>query len=60
MLDIKRMTRSGPIVLHTVRDKLELQLQEKANGIYILILLNWKFLNYKSHITKLVLYNLIS
>ena len=35
MLDIKRMTHSGPIVLHTVRDKLELQLQEKANGYYL-------------------------
>ncbi|XP_052121973.1 fasciclin-1, partial [Frankliniella occidentalis] len=32
MLDIKRMTHNGPVVLHTVRDKLELQLQEKANG----------------------------
>lgn len=34
MMDIKRMTHSGPVVLHTVRDKLELQLQEKANGVY--------------------------
>ncbi|XP_034247789.1 fasciclin-1 isoform X2 [Thrips palmi] len=35
MMDIKRMTHSGPVTLHTVRDKLELQLQEKANGYYL-------------------------
>ncbi|KAK3931151.1 Fasciclin-1 [Frankliniella fusca] len=35
MMDIKRMTHNGPVVLHTVRDRLELQLQEKANGYYL-------------------------
>lgn len=38
MLDLKRMTRGDvPVTLHTVRDKLEIVLQEKANGDYFLI-----------------------